>query len=107
MAISLKKGKHTYWIDAEGLEVPLKHISAEDKERDKLVEDVVNMAIDLREIISKTKQEMREKISAYLDSVADRYDEEWQGNAVITSYSGNKQVQIRQHKLIGFDENYR
>lgn len=104
MAITVKRGKHVHWIDAEGLLVPLKHISEKDQKRDALVEKVVNKAIDLQETISREKQEMRELIYAHLDEVAGSFGEEWQGNAVLTSFSGDKQVQVRQHKLQEFDE---
>lgn len=104
MAIVLKKGKHTFWVDGEGLHVPLKHIDPKDQRRDALVEEVVNMAIDLQETIIKTKEAMREKVYAYLEEVADNYNEEWQGNAIITSFGGDKQVHVRQHKLLEFDE---
>lgn len=72
MAITVKRGKHVHWIDAEGLLVPLKHISEKDQKRDALVEKVVNKAIDLQETISREKQEMRELIYAHLDEVAER-----------------------------------
>lgn len=104
MAITVKRGKHVHWIDAEGLVVPLKHISEKDRRRDEVAEKVVNMAIDLQEDIIKRKAEMREILYSYLEEVAESYGEEWQGNAVITSFSGDKQVQVRQHKLQEFDE---
>lgn len=104
MAIKVKRGRHTYWIDAEGLLVPQKHVSEELQRRDEVAEKVVNMAIDLQEEIIKTKAAMQELISAYLEEVADRYDESWQGNAIITSFSGDKQVIVKQHKLMEFDE---
>lgn len=104
MAISMKEGKHTYWVDGEGLKVPLKHIPREDQERDALVEEITAEAEKLQMLIKSSKQMMQAIIAKYLEKVAASYGEKWEGNARIRNYSQTKEVEISQAKLLTFDE---
>ncbi|HOZ01533.1 MAG TPA: DUF3164 family protein [Candidatus Syntrophosphaera sp.] len=104
MATKIKDGKHEYWLDGEGLKVPLKHVPLNDQRRDALVEELVAEATRLNMMIVSAKQMMLAKIAAYLEEVAGEYGEGWQGNARIRNFSQNKEVEISQAKLLTFDE---
>jgi hypothetical protein len=104
MAIKRKQGKHEYWIDGEGLMVPAKHISQEDKDRDKVVEDVCHEARKIQMIVKNAKQLMLQAIDGYLAQIAASYGEEWQGNATLTNFSQTLQVEVKNAKILAFDE---
>ena len=56
MAKVLKEGKHTYWIDGEGLKVPYKHVHESDRIRDRAVTSLVSRAKRLQTIIKNEKR---------------------------------------------------
>lgn len=104
MAEVIKEGKHVYWLDGEGIKVPVDYISDEDQQRDKFVEDLIDDAIRLQGFISTLKAKMQAKVEVYLEGVASNYGEAWQGNARIRNFSQTAEVEIRQAKLLTFDE---
>jgi len=104
MAKIIKQGKHEYWLDGEGLLVPLKHVSKQDQRRDALVEELVAEANRLNMLIKSTKELMQTKMQQYLSEVAEEYGEKWQGNARIRNFSQTAEVEISQAKLLTFDE---
>jgi hypothetical protein len=104
MADTIKEGKHEYWLDGEGLKVPVKHISSEDKRRDTVVEGLIAEAIRTQMIIKSAKEAMLAQLAKYLEDVAGEYGESWQGNARIRNFSQDKEVEISVAKLLTFDE---
>ena len=104
MARIIKEGKHVYWLDGEGIKVPVEYISEEDQRRDKFVDDLIDDAERLQGLISSYKAQMQKKVEAYLNEVAGNYGEAWQGNARIRNFSQDAEVEIRQAKLLTFDE---
>jgi len=104
MAIEVKEGKHTYWVDGEGLKVPLKHIHEEDKIRDKVVTELIKQAKELQKYTIAAKREMEAKLLDYLGESANREGEEWVGGTCIMDFSATKQVIIRVSKRWTFDE---
>ena len=67
MAKTIKRGKITYWLDGQGIEVPEKYIKDEDKARDKLVTSLVARARRLSAIIAQEKEIMAAQIAEFLD----------------------------------------
>lgn len=104
MAIKQKIGKHEYWKDGEGLLVPLKHVSKQDRKRDELVNELVADARKLELLIKAFKQTMSAKVDSYLEEEAASYGENWQGNARIRDFSQRLEVEISNAKLLTFDE---
>lgn len=104
MARIIKEGKHVYWLDGEGLKVPVEYVSAEDQQRDKFVDDLLDDAMRLQGLIGSYKAKMQKKVEAYLDEVAGNYGENWAGNARIRNFSQDAEVEVRQAKLLAFDE---
>lgn len=104
MAKVLKEGKHTYWIDGEGLKVPAKHVHEEDKSRDRAVTRLVERAKRLQMIIKNEKEAMEREILAYLGEAANREGEEWVGGTTLTSFSMDASVTIKVAKRWTFDE---
>lgn len=104
MARIIKEGKHVYWLDGEGLKVPVEYVSEEDQQRDKFVDDLLDDAMRLQGLIGSYKAKMQKKVEAYLDEVASNYGENWAGNARIRNFSQDAEVEVRQAKLLAFDE---
>ncbi len=104
MARIIKEGKHVYWLDGEGLKVPVEYVSEEDQQRDKFVGDLLDDAMRLQGLIGSYKAKMQKKVEAYLDEVAGNYGENWAGNARIRNFSQDAEVEVRQAKLLAFDE---
>lgn len=104
MAIKQKRGKVTYWLDGEGLPVPVKYIDKADKERDELVEELVSRARRLSLLMRREKEILSEKLAKYLDKIAKDKGEKWQGNAVLHNFSMDKCAKVKVHKHIVFDE---
>lgn len=104
MARIIKEGKHVYWLDGEGLKVPVEYVSEEDQQRDKFVDDLIDDAMRLQGLIGSYKAKMQKKVEAYLDEVAGNYGENWAGNARIRNFSQDAEVEVRQAKLLAFDE---
>lgn len=104
MAKVLKEGKHTYWIDGEGLKVPYKHVHESDRIRDRAVTSLVSRAKRLQTIIKNEKEAMEREILAYLGEAARREDEEWVGGTSITSFAGDLAVTVKVAKRWTFDE---
>lgn len=104
MAEVIKRNGQTYWKDGSGDEVCIKYISSEDKKRDAMVEKIVKKAEKLQEQIVKAKNEMAEEIGNYLDLVADKYSEEWKGNAELKNFNATEMVTVKINECIYFDE---
>ncbi|MDD3535384.1 MAG: DUF3164 family protein [Candidatus Cloacimonetes bacterium] len=104
MAKIVKEGKHTYWIDGEGLKVPVKHVSVEDKLRDGVVTGLVERVMKLQGIIKSEKEAIEEEILKYLGEAAKRHGEEWVGGATLSSFSMEEEVVVKVQKRFTFDE---
>jgi hypothetical protein len=104
MAEKVKDGNVVYWIDPQGIRVPLNYIKPEDKDRDKLVEDVISDVVKLNRQLLELKKKIGEKTAAYLQKVAESYGEDWKGNCRLNNFSGDKQIEISVSDLIDFDE---
>lgn len=104
MAKTIKMDETVCWIDGQGRCVPLVHIKEEAQQRDMFVEHMVDRAQRLQNLIVAYKAEMQEMMTEYLTELADRYDENWAGNAKITNYSQDKRVELKQANKLTFDE---
>lgn len=104
MAKTIKSNETVCWIDGQGRQVPLVHINEEAQRRDMFVEEMVDRAQRLQDLIAAYKAEMQRMMTEYLDELADRYDENWAGNAKITNYSQDKRVELKQANKLTFDE---
>jgi hypothetical protein len=104
MAKIIKEGGHTYWLDPEGLKVPVKHVKEEDKLRDRAVSRLVEQAKRLQTIVKNEKEAMERDILAYLGEAAKREGEEWVGGTTLTSFAGDMSVSIKVAKRWTFDE---
>ena len=104
MAKQIIDEKVVYWIDGQGLKVPLKHVSIEAQKRDKFVEEMTDSAQRLQTLIIAYKADMQKRLAEYLEEVAENYGEDWAGNAKIRNFSQDKQVELKQALRLTFDE---
>ncbi len=102
-----KKDDKGRWIDASGQPVPPKYIDPVDKKRDALVEKLFRRALQARERLRTFKDQVSTDLEKYLDWLAHHEGEEALnpgGNYKLTTFSGDKRVQIKINKVIDFDE---
>jgi len=104
MADIIKKGRHTYWRDAEGMLVPEKYIPLNEKKRDQMVEIVIKKVKLLQKTIKDAKKEIAKIVREYLNQIANEYDENWQGNTKLYNFTRDKEVEVKISKKIAFDE---
>ncbi len=105
MANIRKRNGVFYWLDSRGIEVPEDYIPAQDKKRDALVTKLVDRARKLAEHTAKEKAAMSTEIGKYLDSVADDYDMDWKGNALLYSFDMTEAIDVKVNRKYTFDEN--
>lgn len=104
MAKVIGKGKNVMWIDPDGIEVPAKYIATEDKERDEAVSSSFETIAKLELELSAARDKVFGAVNGYLESIADRYGEKWQGNAELRDFSHELKIEIQNSKRISFDE---
>lgn len=59
MARIIIEGKHVYWLDGEGLKVPVEYVSEEDQQRDKFVDDLIDDAERLQGYVDLWEKNLR------------------------------------------------
>jgi len=102
-----KTDTNGYWIDSAGDAVPPKHVKPEDKKRDALVEKLMGKASALSNKLADFKEAAYEDIDAFLDALEKQYGVTARnegGNKVITNFSNTMKVEVRNHKVLDFDE---
>ena len=104
MAKIVKKGKTIYWTDSEGALVPVQYIPADEKKADKMVEKIIGKVENFQAKMKKFKEEMEKELKHYLDNLAEKYDEKWEGNATIYDFGKMKQIEIKVSKHFVFNE---
>lgn len=104
MAKKIEMNKTVCWIDGQGRCVPLVHVSEAAQDRDFFVENMIARVQRLQDLIISHKTEIQKEVAEYLGAVADRYDEDWAGNAKITNFSQDKRVELKQAQRLTFDE---
>jgi hypothetical protein len=104
MAEVIKKGRKTFWVDPDGLEVPKKYVKEFDQKRDMVVEDVFEHVEALSSQMKQVKAHIRKELAKYLCQIAEQYGEDWQGSATIKNFAGTKEVVVKKSKKLTFDE---
>lgn len=104
MAKIITEGKHVYWVDGEGLKVPVKLVKDEDKKRDMAVRKLVSKARALQHTIIETKKQLEAAIQDYLGEAANREGEEWVGGTTFSDFSQTQSVTVKVAKRWTFDE---
>lgn len=93
-------------IDAHGNEIPIKHVSNEDKKRDKLVNKVIKRVLKLQEKTITDKDKILEEVNVYLDNKAiSKGLAKWKGSTELVSFDGKYKIKTSKNKIIGFNEN--
>lgn len=104
MATVVKVDGHTCWLDSNERKVPVEYVPKEDRTREALIDDVFNRIVHLHEQMSEVKRRVTVSIREYLDSVAESYGEDWQGAATLSDFGGQRKVEVKIKKFLGFDE---
>lgn len=96
-----------YWKDAKGCLIPDSMIKPIDKERDRLVHELVSKARGVSDVLAKFKGEAFGDIAAFLDLSAEQYKAQLggkKGNLTLFSFDGKYKVQRAIQDRIAFDE---
>ncbi|MCQ4142815.1 DUF3164 family protein [Vogesella sp. AC12] len=96
-----------YWKDAKGCLVPDAMVKPIDKERDRLVHELVGKARGVSDVLAKFKGEAFGDIAAFLDLSAEQYGAQLggkKGNLTLFSFDGKFKVQRAIQDRIAFDE---
>ncbi len=96
--------KEKMLTDANGREYPAKILDPQIVKRDAIVNRLMNRALKLNGRIVSDKVKMADDINKYLNQTAQKYGEEWKGNAELVSFDGKYKVEIRQRERIDFSE---
>ena len=91
-------------IDDQEKETMLKFIDPITVERHLLVEEIFNEILLAEQEIKELKNRTMKKVKDYLKKTAEKYGENWQGNAALMNFKKTKQVALKNHKMIAFDE---
>ena len=96
-----------YWMDAKGCLIPESMIKPIDKERDRLVKELLNKANEVSAVLSSFKVQAFGDIAAFIDLSAEQYDTKiggQKGNLTLYSFDGKYRVQRAIQDRIAFDE---
>jgi Protein of unknown function (DUF3164) len=98
MARTVKEGKFTYWINGDGMKIPVSMVEETEKLQDEIITKHVKKAKEIRKLIEEFKKNVRSDVSVLLDLMAEQLGENWQGNGTIYDYSKEYAVKIKNHK---------
>lgn len=96
-----------YWQDAKGCLIPESMIKPIDKERDRLVNELVGKARSVSNVLAKFKVEAFGDIAAFIDLSAEQYQAQLggkKGNLTLYSFDGKYRIQRAIQDRIAFDE---
>ncbi len=96
--------KEKVLVDANGREYPAKILDPQIVKRDTVVNRLMGKALRLHDRIETEKVKMAEDIDKYLTQTAQKYGEEWKGNAELVSFDGKYKIEVRQRERIDFSE---
>ncbi len=96
--------KEKILTDAHGREYPAKILDPQIVKRDTIVNRLMGKALRLHDKIETEKIKMVEDIDKYLTQTAQKYGEEWKGNAELVSFDGKYKIEIRNRERIEFSE---
>lgn len=94
------------WLDPTGQAVPVRYINSQDKARDRLVEKYHKEALALSEKLLKLKREAMAAIDEYVQELFSKHGVKPNkgGNYVLSNFSGNRQLILKCHKFLDFNE---
>jgi hypothetical protein len=104
MAKETKKGKRLYWEDHEGALVPKVYIPKDEQRSDRIVERMIKQVEKENEKMVKFKTKLENDLQGYLDDLAKRHGEEWEGNATIYNFDKTLAIEVTVSKRISFNE---
>ena len=96
-----------YWRDAKGCLIPESMIKPIDKERDRLVNELVGKARNVSNVLARFKVEAFGDIAAFIDLSAEQYQAQLggkKGNLTLYSFDGKYRIQRAIQDRIAFDE---
>lgn len=101
-----KKDAKGNWITPSGDTVPVRFVPKHDKDRDRLVEKLFKAAADVNHRLLALKDLTSGNINAYIERRTQEYKlaPNREGNYILATFSGDKQLQMKIGKFIDFDD---
>ncbi|EOZ4638879.1 DUF3164 family protein [Enterobacter cloacae] len=96
-----------YWTDARGVLTPVSLVKPIDQDRDALVGELVELAINVSSALRDFKERAIADIQAFVDLSAEKYGAKTggaKGNVTLFSYDGRFKIQRQMAENIKFDE---
>ncbi|MCL2808657.1 MAG: DUF3164 family protein [Treponema sp.] len=96
-----------YMTNSQGHQIPEHMVKDVDKKRDLTVRLIAAKAMEMKEILSGFKEEIREQIYSFVDFSAKEYGVTWggkKGNIALTTYDGKFKLLVSMNDNITFDE---
>lgn len=93
--------------DARGRLVPINNVDEIDMERDALVKEIAQRAIDLQRLMIEFKRAAMGDVGAFVDLSAEKYGVKiggQKGNISLVSFDGRMKLQVAISEHIAFDE---
>ncbi len=98
-----KKEDKRCLVDCNGDLMPVKLIDQPVVKEHDLVEHLISEAKTLNTLLEEFKKKATKLISKHLDDIAQRYNEDWKGNAILYNYSKTEAIEFSISNTIDFD----
>lgn len=93
------------WIDPQGYEIPPSRVTAQEKAREKMIDDVFKVVWKLRKAVIQGKAEIQDKVETYLTDYAhNKHLENWKGNGDISDFANKRTVVRNVNESMDFTE---
>jgi hypothetical protein len=90
--------------DAKGQEIPVYLLDKQIVATDALVRKVIALALVLSKLVQAANKKIMAIVMAYLEKTAEKYGQQWQGNAVLKSLDGKMQIEVDIRQIKSYDE---
>ena len=96
-----------FMTNSQGMLVPENLVKEIDKQRDVTVRRIAARALEMKQILAKFKEEIREDIFVFVDQSAEEYGVKLggkKGNITLNTYDGQYRLLVQMNDNITFDE---
>jgi hypothetical protein len=93
--------------DPQGRQVPVEMVKDVDKQRDLAVRKIASKAQEMKGVLAKFKEEIRDEIMKFVELSASQYGVKWggkKGNITLMTYDGQFRLVVSMNDNIVFDE---
>ena len=103
----MKAKEQKYMTDSQGRQVPEDLVKNIDKLRDMMIRQIAAEALEMKDVLNKFKERIRDEIYSFVEKSAGEYGVKWggkKGNITLNSYDGKYRLLVQMNDNISFDE---